>query len=102
MRYRKKALVRNDALPDVNAVVVSDLDLRDLTRNQILQNMDDVQAEVAYQLNNNKSDIDFEEILTYLQKANTALEEWLAFIPYEDVAEARRAVAPADTAKESS
>mmetsp|Transcript_10623 Transcript_10623/g.25661 ORF Transcript_10623/g.25661 Transcript_10623/m.25661 type:complete len:123 (-) Transcript_10623:189-557(-) len=46
----KKALVRNDALPNVNAVVVSDLDLRDLCRNQVLQNMDGARAEIEYEL----------------------------------------------------
>lgn len=56
----KKALVRNDALPNVNAVVVSDLDLRDLYRNQVLQNVEDAKAEVSYQLKTKEFDVYFE------------------------------------------
>lgn len=84
----KKAMVRSEALPGVNAVVVSDLDLRDLVRNQILQNMDDARAELEYQLPLPSSQVEVEEILTYLKKAQTACGEWFAFIPAEDVQEA--------------
>jgi len=89
----KKQLVRNDALPDVNAVVVSDLDLRDLIRNQVLQNMDDARAELVYQINSDKEqDIDVEEILTYLRQAQGSCKEWFDFVPKSDVEEALQAV----------
>jgi len=89
----KKALVRNDALPDVNAVVVSDLDLRDLYRNQILQSIDDAKFELTYQLKQqNEDDIDVDEILNYLVAAQDACNEWFSFIPSDDVDVARRAV----------
>lgn len=86
----KKTLVRNDALPDVNAVVVSDLDLRDLYRNQVLQNFDDAKAEVSYQLKTGEYDVD--EILNYLGKAQSSCNDWFAFIPKADVEEALLAV----------
>jgi hypothetical protein len=86
----KKAMVRNDALPDVNAVVVSDLDLRDLFRNQVLQNMDDAKAELEYQVSSQQ--IDFNEILTCLLAARACCDEWFSFIPKEDVEAALEAV----------
>jgi len=92
----RKSLIRNNALPNVNAVVVSDLDLRDLYRNQILQNMDDAQAELEYQLSlvakksegNGGADepepIDIQEVLTYLRNAQTSCQKWFSFIPESD------------------
>jgi hypothetical protein len=89
----KKVLVRNDALPDVNAVVVSDLDLRDLYRNQVLQNVDDAKSELTYQLKqSDDKNIDVDEILEYLVAAQSACNEWFSFIPEEDRDAARRAV----------
>lgn len=79
----KKNLVRQNALPDVNSVVVSDLDLRDLYRNEILQNMENAKAELKYQLQT--GDIDIGEISGYLQKAQTACSQWFGFIPADDV-----------------
>ena len=78
----KKNLVRNNALPDVNAVVVSDLDLRDLYRNQILENVENAKAEVAYQRKTGR--IDAGEILACLLAAQDATNEWFGFIPKED------------------
>lgn len=79
----KKNLVRQNALPDVNSVVVSDLDLRDLYRNEILQNMENAKAELKYQLQTGETDIG--EVLGYLQHAQTACEQWFGFIPSSDV-----------------
>jgi hypothetical protein len=43
----KKAYIRaNDGLPDVKAVITSDLDLRDLYRNELQLKVDDAQAEL--------------------------------------------------------
>jgi hypothetical protein len=87
----KKALVRNDALPDVNAVVVSDLDLRDLYRNQVLQNIDDAKSELIYQLKQASDDeIDIDEVLNYLFAAQVACNDWFSFVPSDDVDAARR------------
>lgn len=86
----KKNLVRNNALPDVNSVVVSDLDLRDLYRNQILENVDNAKAELQYQ--RKTGDMDIAEILEYLLAAQLACNDWFAFIPKEDVDAASEAV----------
>lgn len=86
----KKALVRNDALPNVNAVVVSDLDLRDLYRNQVLQNMDDARAEIDYQVKS--GDINVDEIYTYLKQAQASCDEWFNLIPKSDVEEALKTI----------
>jgi len=86
----KKNLIRNNALPDVNAVVVSDLDLRDLFRNQVLEKLDDANAEIEYQLKT--KDIDTKEISRILKEAQVACNEWFSFIPFSDVEEAQKAV----------
>jgi hypothetical protein len=79
----KKNLVRNDALPNVNTVVVSDLDLRDLIRNQILQNMDDARAEWKYQMQ--QPQLEAQEVLNYLSQAQISCDEWFRLIPDQDV-----------------
>ena len=86
----KKAMVRNESLPNVNAVVVSDLDLRDLYRNQVLENMEEARAEIEYQRNQKSNDL--EDVLTYLHNAKQACDEWFSFIPSQDVQEALREV----------
>lgn len=87
----RKQLIRNDALPNVQAVVVSDLDLRDLYRNQILQSMDDAKAELEYQLKSSEG-FDSEEILLCLKNAQSSYQEWFKFIPKDDVDDALKAV----------
>jgi hypothetical protein len=86
----KKALVRNDALPNVNTVVVSDLDLRDLYRNQVLQNVDDAKSEVLYQLKS--GDVDVDGILQYLLEAQSSCKQWFSFVPKDDIEEALNVV----------
>ena len=82
----RKQMIRNDAMPNVEAVVVSDLDLRDLYRNQILQNMEDARFELTYQLNQNE--VDLQEVLLYLKEAQKSCDSWFGFIPVQDVEEA--------------
>jgi len=88
----RKQMIRNDALPNVQAVVVSDLDLRDLYRNQMLQSMDDAKAELEYQLKGTSEGFDTEEILVCLKQAQSACQEWFKFIPKDDVEDALKAV----------
>ncbi|MGK3737416.1 MAG: hypothetical protein ACI90V_004261 [Bacillariaceae sp.] len=45
----RKRRIRDDRIPTPQSVIVSDLDLRDLYRNQLLTALDDVTAEVNYQ-----------------------------------------------------
>ena len=82
----RKELIRNDALPSVESVVLSDLDLRDLYRNQILQNMDDARFELKFQLM--QSSVDLQEVLVFLKEAQKSCDSWFGFIPAEDVQEA--------------
>eukprot|EP00553_Chaetoceros_curvisetus_P002261 CAMPEP_0204628534 /NCGR_PEP_ID=MMETSP0717-20131115/16074_1 /ASSEMBLY_ACC=CAM_ASM_000666 /TAXON_ID=230516 /ORGANISM="Chaetoceros curvisetus" /LENGTH=205 /DNA_ID=CAMNT_0051645179 /DNA_START=16 /DNA_END=630 /DNA_ORIENTATION=+ len=55
----RKRMIRNDDLPTLTSVIASDLDLRDLYRNEYLTAIEDAVAEVAYQakkqLKKNKS-----------------------------------------------
>ena len=86
----RKSLIRNNALPDVNAVVVSDLDLRDLYRNQVLERLDDARAEIDYQ--QRTGELDTAEVMNSLKAAQDSCREWFRFIPDDDVATALKAV----------
>lgn len=44
-KEERKQLIRNDNLPSLTAVITSDLDRRDLYRNQFLTAIDDASAE---------------------------------------------------------
>lgn len=90
----RKSLIRNNALPDVNAVVVSDLDLRDLYRNEVLERLEDARAEIAYQ--QTTGNVDVSEVVTSLKAAQASCRDWFSFIPADDVAEALRAVEAQD------
>ena len=69
-----------------------DLDLRDLYRNQVLQNMEDAKAELEYQLKSIDDEADVEEILNYLKKARSSCQEWFNFIPKDDIEAALQSV----------
>jgi hypothetical protein len=86
-REEKKRLIRQyDQLPDVTSVIRSDLDLRDLYRNQVLTAMDDAKAELEYQLANDE--MDFSELLSILRQAQSSCSEWFKFVPENDMKEA--------------
>ena len=94
-KEEKSRLIRTyDQLPDVTTVVRSDLDLRDLYRNEVLTYFDDAKAEFAYQFKERESGNSFDprDILSLLQKAQNSCSEWFAFIPDKDVEEALRAI----------
>ena len=95
----KSRLIRMyDQLPDATSTVRSDLDLRDLYRNQVLNAFDDARAELEYQLvqkskgaeddNTETLVFDVSEILILLRAAQKSCLDWFAFIPEKDVAEA--------------
>ncbi|GFH57372.1 hypothetical protein CTEN210_13848 [Chaetoceros tenuissimus] len=84
----KKKMIRNDALPDIKSVIVSDLDLRDLIRNQVLDAYDDVKFGLEYQVNNyktGKSDFDGNELKATLMRAKNEIDRWFSFIDSSDV-----------------
>jgi hypothetical protein len=89
-KEEKSRMIRNDNLPDVTAVVRSDLDLRDLYRNQVLDYMDDARAELKYQLT--RESLDASDLLDLLKSAQKSCSEWFQFIPEKDVQDALETV----------
>jgi hypothetical protein len=93
-KERRRYLQDNDTLQLLTAetIITADLDLRDLHRNQILTNVDDLRAEVAY-LQRMRSPADApaakEEDVDELQRIVETLvaecDTWFGFIPPPDV-----------------
>ena len=93
----KSKMIRQELLPDVKQVIQSDLDLRDLYRNAVMSHVDDARAELRYvsglwesYLLKNKWDDDLNagELVTLLQDANSACDDWFHLISNEDVKDA--------------
>ena len=87
----KSNMVREDKLPDIKQVITSDMGMRYLYRNQVLTAMDEVRAELEYQLT--QSAFDGTELLNLLGQANEAMDRWLSLIPADDVQQALKAIA---------
>lgn len=85
---RKRYIQDNDNLLNAKTVIISDLDLRDLHRNQILTLVEDLKAEVTYQQNQNSDDISFIDIREILGTLQKECNIWFGFISEEDVNEA--------------
>lgn len=86
----RKRMIRNEELPTLTAVITSDLDLRDLYRNQFLTAIEDLQAEVAYQVkigakNDTNEQMDVSDTLELMQQAHTAMEKWFDMIDIKEV-----------------
>lgn len=77
----RKSMIRNDLLPDIKTVITSDLDLRDLYRNELQTSIDDIQAEL-YNKNNNPDPMEVQELL---YTAIDAIENWLNLIRPQDI-----------------
>ncbi len=86
----KSNMVREDRLPDIKQVITSDMGMRYLYRNQVLSAMDEVKAELEYQLG--LSSFDGSELLDLLVLAKDAMDRWLSLVPEEDVREAMKVV----------
>lgn len=89
-REERSRLIREERLPDVTSVIRSDLDLRDLYRNQILSYMDEARAELRYQLL--QESFDGKDLETLLREAKTNCDKWFEFVPSADVREALQRV----------
>ena len=108
-REQRKQMIRNDAIPTVTATITSDLDLRDLYRNQFLTALDDVTAEVVYQIKETTStgssgsgsstgsssssstllqSVDCSEVIELMDQCTVALNKWFDLIDPKDVQEA--------------
>lgn len=99
----RKRLIRTDTIPDIQTVITSDLDLRDLYRNQLLTSWEDARAELKYQLTkqpNNSltsgdeslANFDATDLLDVLKEARDACNSWFSFISTEDVEDAMNVV----------
>ena len=91
----KSQRIRNDALPTTTDVIRSDLDARDLYRNQVQTSLDDALAEFVYQQKESSDDgqkFDPTELLDILKQAQTSVDKWFGFIPDQDVKSALEAV----------
>jgi len=83
----KSTMIRRDGgVPTVKQVVIADLDLRDLYRNELQTLVDDAQAELYLQA------MDAVELNTLLTRAKRASDHWFGLISEQDVKEARDAV----------
>ncbi|VEU41219.1 unnamed protein product [Pseudo-nitzschia multistriata] len=90
-RDARSRMVREDRLPDVKQVITSDMGMRYLYRNQVLTAMEDVKAELEYQLMQAGGDQGFDgsELLELLGSAGTAMDRWLSLVPPEDLKQAQ-------------
>ena len=84
----KKRMIRNDELPSLTAVITSDLDRRDLYRNQFLTAIEDAQAEIAYQSRQLPDEIDIIDATDLVNQAYAAAEKWFDLIAPQDVDDA--------------
>jgi len=86
----RSSMVRQDRLPEMKQVITSDMGMRYLYRNQVLTAMDDVKAELAYQLTlvEKEECFDGSDLLDLLGLAGTAMERWLSLVSPEDLKEA--------------
>ena len=92
----KKRMIRNDELPSLTAVITSDLDLRDLYRNQFLTSIEDAKAEVAYQVKQSPQDIDRVDADSLMNDAHSACQKWFDLIPSVDIDEALNVIRHGD------
>jgi len=88
----KKRMIRSEELPSLAAVITSDLDLRDLYRNQLLTAVEDVKAEVSYQLLKPQDELDPSDVIELMNQAYTACTKWFDFISPDDVRDAMEQV----------
>ena len=87
-KEERKQLIRNDNLPSLTAVITSDLDRRDLYRNQFLTAIDDASAEAAYQVKQNMNDVETTDLIDLVGQAHDACDNWFSLIAPQDVKDA--------------
>ena len=93
-------MIRNDELPSLTAVITSDLDLRDLYRNDFLTALEDVNAEVAYQIKQPEQDVDVTDVVQLMEQAHASISKWFDLIESADVEQAMEAVQNEKATKE--
>ena len=92
----RKELIRSEALPSVQNVVTSDLDLRDLYRNQLQTCVEDLQAELY------SKDVDPIEVQALIQTSLQAMDQWLSLIRQADIQQAQQVLNQMITSSSSS
>ena len=76
-------MIREDRIPDVKAVIASDMGLRYLLRNDVLTSCDDARAELKYQMTKQidaADTVDGKELLDLLLAAQNACRKWFDLI----------------------
>ncbi|KAL7544157.1 hypothetical protein ACHAWF_007540 [Thalassiosira exigua] len=81
----RKKMIRKDELPTLTAVIASDLDRRDLFRNQFLTAIDDAIAESSYQAKLKIDEVGVKDLISLVNEAQAACNEWFSLIPSQDV-----------------
>ena len=84
----KSALIRNDRLPTANDVIRSDLDSRDLFRNEMQTALEDATAEFIFikkECGGDVSKAELTELVSLLRAAKDAIDKWFGFIEGGDV-----------------
>ena len=93
----KSIMIRQDLLPNVKQVIQSDLDLTDLYRNAVMSHVDDARAELRYLIGlwdtyllkkEWDDDLNAKELVSLLQDANSACDDWFLLISEDDVNDA--------------
>ena len=98
-KEEKSRRIRSDQMPTTTEVIRSDLDARDLYRNQVQTALEDAKAEYLFQKkrivsqngDNNKA-FETEDLLELLKQAQASVDKWFSFIPDRDVQAALEAV----------
>jgi len=85
-KEEKSKMIRDEKLPTTTDVIRSDLDARDLFRNQIQTSLEDSKAEYLYQIKekDNGRSFDATELSIVLREAQVAVDKWFNFIPDSD------------------
>ena len=89
-KEEKRRYIRGGNLPTAGVVIRSDLDARDLYRNELQTSLDDARAEYLYQ-----SGKDFEdalELVSLLRTSRDAIDGWFDFVPDGDIKKAMEIV----------
>ena len=87
----KRRMIREDRLPTAVDVIRSDLDARDLYRNEVQTALDDAKAEYLYQKRVCGDDVlkfDANELVLLLETAKKAVNSWFSFVPDQDISNA--------------
>lgn len=92
-KEERSKMIREDRLPDIKQVIQADMGRRYLYRNQILTTVEDLRAELTYQLKNkdgtaSTTSNDPTELLDLAKEAKAACDQWFSLIDDSDIAEA--------------